>query len=103
MNQEQGQMAIDGLNGFIMDNCCWHVTPAVQECFFTNDTGSLTNVTLPHNEVAEDVFDSSMPSAHYEAKFRAQPLNFDDMITLKVENLAKEATYVYVIDGILWL
>lgn len=64
------------------------VTLAKQDSFFTKDTGFITNDSL-HQVVAAPVeFDSSMPASHYEAKYRARPLDFSKLFTLRVDNLA---------------
>ena len=65
---------------------------AVQKSFFSQATGFITNSTLEEveNEVVE--FDPSMPSNHFEVKYRNRPIDVSNLITLRVQNLGPKTS-----------
>jgi len=85
--EESQQMAIMELDGTVLGGYILGVETAKQNSFFTKDTGYITNATLDHSEVLVDDFDSSMPDAHYEAKYKSRPVDLNKLMTVKVDNL----------------
>lgn len=81
------QRAIMEMDGTVLGNHIIGVQAASQESFFTKDTGYITNATLDNPEALVDEFDSSMPDAHYEAKYKSRPIDLSKLLTVKVDNL----------------
>jgi hypothetical protein len=79
-------------NGGIWDETSIKVKRAIQDHFFTQDTGYITNEALDSIVVQAKVFDSSMPTSHYSTK-RAEAIKYnDEVFTLKVSDIPAQIT-----------
>ncbi len=68
------------------------VTKASQNSFFSQDTGFITNATLDKKVADQVEFDSTMPAAYYEAKYRNRPIDTKNLLTVKVDGLGPKTS-----------
>lgn len=90
--QMQGRKFGGYSNGGIWDEQPIYVKESVQNSFFTQDTGYITNEALDNPEVVNKEFDSSLPDRHYAVKRADAIRNNDEVYTLKVTDLSEMIT-----------
>jgi RNA recognition motif-containing protein len=79
-------------NGGIWNEAPITVKRAVQDSFFTQDTGYITNEALDSIKIENKTFDSSLPPTHYACK-RADAIRHNDEVwTLKVTSIPSVIT-----------
>ena len=79
-------------NGGIWDEAPIKVRRALQESFFTQDTGYITNEALDSIKVEEKIFDPTMPPTHRAIKRADAIRNNDEVWTLKVSDIPSVIT-----------
>mmetsp|Transcript_2710 Transcript_2710/g.4203 ORF Transcript_2710/g.4203 Transcript_2710/m.4203 type:complete len:232 (-) Transcript_2710:123-818(-) len=62
----------------------------MQNSYFTQDTGFITNQLFDTPKVAETDFDSTMPPAHYPTKRKEELKQLDVQYTLRIDDLPPE-------------
>lgn len=64
----------------------------LQDSYFTQDTGYITNERFDTVKRVEDNFDPSLPANHWEVKRKLERANADRVYSIKVEDLNPEIT-----------
>lgn len=81
--------ALEDKDGFELKGSPLKIMMAVQNSFFTQDTGYITNELLDNLPERGTDFEPGMPDSHFET-LRYQSRDDSDAITLKVSNLGHD-------------
>ena len=83
---------IRNANGIIIDDREIIVKKAVQDSYFTQDTGFITNEALDHPKIEATYFDSTMPSTHHIEKRKKEIEDVDVTFGIRVDDIHHDIT-----------
>ena len=80
------------MNNTIIDDREIIVKKAIQDSYFTQDTGFITNEALDHAKIETTYFDSTMPSTHYIEKRKKEIEDVDVTFGIRVDDIHHDVT-----------
>jgi arginine/serine-rich splicing factor 2 len=92
INSNDADNAISEMNGVIVDDREIVVKKAIQDSYFTQDTGFITNEALDHPKIETTYFDPTMPATHHIEKRKKEIEEVDVTFGIRIDDIHHDIT-----------